>query len=139
MAASQSKLDEIVVQKSSRETHPLPFTKFMMLLGLVFAAVAAAASNATTIIATPVFDSGVPTNAPVPGNYTGALRPQIHFSPPTNFMNDPNGCHRDQNGTYHLYYQCQSTLTSSHISKQSFFLLEPSKFQSSRSFIPLEE
>jgi IS4 transposase len=20
-------------------------------------------------------------------------------------MNDPNGCHRDRNGTYHLYYQ----------------------------------
>lgn len=28
----------------------------------------------------------VPTGTPVPGNYTGALRPQIHFSPPQWFM-----------------------------------------------------
>lgn len=31
-------------------------------------------------------------------------RPQYHFSPPENFMNDPNGlCH--WNGLYHLFYQ----------------------------------
>jgi len=52
----------------------------------------------------------VPTGIPVPGNYTGALRPQIHFSPPQNFMNDPNGMFLDANGTYHLYYQCQRNL-----------------------------
>ena len=28
----------------------------------------------------------VPTGTPVPGNYSGALRPQIHFSPPQWFM-----------------------------------------------------
>jgi len=49
----------------------------------------------------------VPTGRPVPGNYGGALRPQIHFSPPQNFMNDPNGMFLDANGTYHLYYQCE--------------------------------
>lgn len=43
---------------------------------------------------------------PIPGDYSGALRPQIHFSPPVGFMNDPNGMFLDANGTYHLYYQC---------------------------------
>lgn len=57
-----------------------------------------------------MFDEGVPTNTPVPGDYTGALRPQIHFSPPADFMNDPNGCFRDANGTWHLYYQCESIM-----------------------------
>ena len=28
----------------------------------------------------------VPTGIPVAGNYTGALRPQIHYSPPQFFM-----------------------------------------------------
>jgi beta-fructofuranosidase len=49
----------------------------------------------------------VPTGVPVSGNYTGALRPQIHFSPPSMFMNDPNGMFVDANGTWHLYYQCK--------------------------------
>ena len=40
-------------------------------------------------------------------DYTGPLRPQVHFSPPVNFMNDPNGLfYDDRSGTYHLYYQC---------------------------------
>ncbi|KAK1149091.1 Invertase [Aspergillus melleus] len=39
-------------------------------------------------------------------DYSGSLRPQVHFSPPSNFMNDPNGLFFDsQRGTYHLYYQ----------------------------------
>ncbi|KAL1670828.1 glycoside hydrolase family 32 protein [Schizophyllum commune] len=49
------------------------------------------------------------TNEPVAGDYSGALRPQIHFSPPTDFMNDPNGCFVDANGTWHLYYQYNPT------------------------------
>lgn len=44
---------------------------------------------------------------PFPGNYTGQYRPQVHYSPPQNFMNDPNGCFRDDGGTWHLYYQCK--------------------------------
>jgi len=32
-------------------------------------------------------EPNVPTGTPVPGNYTGGLRPQIHFSPPQHFMN----------------------------------------------------
>ncbi|KAG6104227.1 hypothetical protein E4U14_005859 [Claviceps sp. LM454 group G7] len=45
----------------------------------------------------------------VTGNYTGPLRPQIHFSPPQGFMNDPNGMFRDPNGTWHFYYQYNPT------------------------------
>lgn len=51
----------------------------------------------------------VPTGIPVPGNYTGGLRPQVHFSPPQYFMNDPNGMFVDANGTWHLYYQYNPT------------------------------
>lgn len=38
-------------------------------------------------------------------NYNGALRPQVHFSPPENWMNDPI-VFMDKEGIYHLYYQC---------------------------------
>lgn len=31
-------------------------------------------------------DPSVPTGTPIPGDYTGALRPQIHYSPPKGFM-----------------------------------------------------
>ncbi|KAI9707410.1 MAG: hypothetical protein M1836_000371 [Candelina mexicana] len=55
------------------------------------------------------FDAGVPIGVPVAGNYTGSLRPQIHFSPPQYFMNDPNGMFRAADGTYHLYYQYNPT------------------------------
>ena len=113
MANSRPRMDESSVEPSGSERSSPHTTRFMMLWALVFAAAAAAAatSNVSTPATTPVFDNGVPTNAPVPGNYTGALRPQIHFSPPQNFMNDPNGCHRDTNGTYHLYYQCEFNIT----------------------------
>ncbi|KAK7963408.1 beta-fructofuranosidase [Apiospora saccharicola] len=50
----------------------------------------------------------VPTGTPVPGNYTGPLRPQVHYSPPAGFMNDPNGMFY-LNGVFHLYYQYNPT------------------------------
>ncbi|KAL8754158.1 MAG: hypothetical protein Q9199_004546 [Rusavskia elegans] len=56
-------------------------------------------------------DPSVPTGTPIPGDYTGALRPQIHYSPPTGFMNDPNGMFVDAQGVYHLYYQYNPTDT----------------------------
>lgn len=36
--------------------------------------------------------------------YTESFRPQFHFSPPTHWMNDPNGLVYHQ-GVYHLFYQ----------------------------------
>ncbi|KAL8657215.1 MAG: hypothetical protein Q9226_002132 [Calogaya cf. arnoldii] len=56
-------------------------------------------------------DPSVPTGRPIPGDYTGALRPQIHYSPPFGFMNDPNGMFVDAEGVYHLYYQYNPTDT----------------------------
>ncbi|KAE8353218.1 glycosyl hydrolase [Aspergillus coremiiformis] len=45
-------------------------------------------------------------------SYSGDLRPQIHFSPPSNFMNDPNGLVYDsKKGIYHLYYQYNPSQT----------------------------
>ncbi|KAI0968734.1 glycosyl hydrolase [Xylaria arbuscula] len=51
----------------------------------------------------------VPTPTPVSADYNGPLRPQVHFSPPQGFMNDPNGMFVDANGTWHLYYQYNPT------------------------------
>lgn len=42
--------------------------------------------------------------APAPGYYTEPLRPQYHFSPEKNWMNDPNGLVYYE-GEYHLFYQ----------------------------------
>lgn len=74
------------------------------LLAAVSSAQETNSTSATS--STSTFDSSVPTDAPLPGDYTGALRPQIHYSPPQNFMNDPNGLFRDADGVYHVYYQC---------------------------------
>ncbi|KAK8154219.1 glycosyl hydrolase [Phyllosticta citribraziliensis] len=52
---------------------------------------------------------GVPSGTPIAANYTGPLRPQAHYSPPTAFMNDPNGCFLDASGTWHVYYQYNPT------------------------------
>lgn len=85
----------------------------MLFLGLAFATLAFAQnpSSLLTPPSTTAFDAGVPTDAPVPGDYNGQWRPQLHFSPPSNFMNDPNGCFLDANGTWHLFYQCKSPST----------------------------
>lgn len=66
------------------------------------------ASNALGQTST-YFSPGVPTAEPIAGNYTGVYRPRVHFSPPTDFMNDPNGLFRDAEGLWHLYYQYNPT------------------------------
>ncbi|KAI4709701.1 hypothetical protein J4E89_005717 [Alternaria sp. Ai002NY15] len=51
----------------------------------------------------------VPTGVPISGDYDEPLRPQVHFSPPAGFMNDPNGMYLSSDGVYHLYYQYNPT------------------------------
>jgi beta-fructofuranosidase len=53
----------------------------------------------------------IPTGVPISGKYDGPLRPQIHFSPPVGFMNDPNGMFVDGEGLHHLYYQYNPNAT----------------------------
>ncbi|GKT43300.1 invertase [Colletotrichum spaethianum] len=36
---------------------------------------------------------------------SGRWRPQIHFSPPADWLNDPNGLFVDSKGVWHMYYQ----------------------------------
>lgn len=52
-----------------------------------------------------------PRGVVIEGDYSGALRPQIHYSPPKGFMNDPNGMFIDSEGVWHLYYQCEWSQT----------------------------
>jgi beta-fructofuranosidase len=62
------------------------------------------------LCATAVIGQGnPPAGSPVEGNYTGRYRPQIHFSPPKFYMNDPNGLFVDDEDTWHLYYQYNPT------------------------------
>nr|AZR37516.1 inulinase [Rhodotorula paludigena] len=68
---------------------------------------ASASSTATSSYPTP--PAAAPTGVAPEGDYSGPLRPQVHFSPPVGFMNDPNGLFRDTNGTWHLYYQYNPT------------------------------
>lgn len=75
-----------------------------VLASTLLAAVSASGQGMSTYV-----NPAVSTGTPIPGNYTGALRPQVHFSPPQHFMNDPNGMFVDANGTWHLYYQYNPT------------------------------
>ncbi|KZZ98777.1 invertase precursor [Moelleriella libera RCEF 2490] len=65
----------------------------------------------TSLTATPTSKPRLSTQAdppfgtPVAGDYGGRFRPQVHFSAPKQFMSDPNGLFRDENDTWHLYYQ----------------------------------
>ncbi|KAF9076735.1 glycosyl hydrolase [Rhodocollybia butyracea] len=43
-------------------------------------------------------------------DYSLPWRPQVHFTPPQDWMNDPNGLFRDASGLWHMYYQYADTL-----------------------------
>lgn len=55
----------------------------------------------------------LPAGTALEGDYSGHWRPQIHFSAPQGFINDPNGMFLDAGGTYHLYFQYNPTGTVS--------------------------
>ncbi|KAL6715908.1 Invertase [Lecanora helva] len=76
----------------------------LLVFILVLACKTLAQSSASAYV-----EPHVPTGKPIPGNYGGSLRPQIHYSPPIGFMNDPNGMFVDADGLYHLYYQYNPT------------------------------
>ena len=58
---------------------------------------------APTPTPTPTPDDPTPPE-PTPGSYSELYRPQIHYTPAKNWMNDPNGMVY-VDGTYHLFYQ----------------------------------
>ncbi|KAK5125093.1 hypothetical protein LTR85_000767 [Meristemomyces frigidus] len=78
-----------------------------MLSNLIWSALLLASSAAAQT--STYYSPGVPTAEPIAGNYTGGYRPRVHFSPPTDFMNDPNGLFRDAQGLWHMYYQYNPT------------------------------
>ncbi|KAL1406410.1 Invertase [Vanrija albida] len=55
------------------------------------------------------YAQGVPTGQAIRGDYGGALRPQVHLSPPVGYLSDPNGLFKDDGGTWHVYYQYNPT------------------------------
>lgn len=79
------------------------WSKFSLLLGGILPVLVTAQSDRVIL----------PPGTAVEGIYSGIWRPQIHFSPPQGFMNDPNGMFIDSTGTYHLYYQYNPTETIS--------------------------
>ncbi|RMX91339.1 hypothetical protein D0867_15004 [Hortaea werneckii] len=77
----------------------------------ILAALTLASSALGEFCSTTCTTAEVPTGTPVAGDYDGYLRPQVHFSPPKGFMNDPNGLHRGDDGIWHMYYQYNPTDT----------------------------
>ncbi|WOO83939.1 Extracellular exo-inulinase [Vanrija pseudolonga] len=51
------------------------------------------------------YAQGIPTGQAIRGDYGGELRPRVHYSPPVGYLSDPNGLFKDDNGTWHVYYQ----------------------------------
>jgi sucrose-6-phosphate hydrolase SacC (GH32 family) len=70
----------------------------LLLASALFLAASAGAQSLDSL------SSSLATTAPL---YNEPYRPQYHYSPPMNFMNDPNGLVYF-NGTYNLYFQWNS-------------------------------
>ena len=70
----------------------------LLLASAMFLAASAGAQSLDSL------SSSLATTAPL---YNEPYRPQYHYSPPMNFMNDPNGLVYF-NGTYNLYFQWNS-------------------------------
>lgn len=83
------------------------------------AALAATCLSTCVARSTTTTSSSISSATAIAGNYSGALRPQIHFSPPVGFMNDPNGLHRDAEGIWHLYYQCKPPLCQKRVAERA--------------------
>lgn len=79
--------------------NPLHFAAIMLFSSIAVALGAVALARAQA-------NEPGPRGVVIEGDYTGPLRPQIHYSPPSGFMNDPNGMFVDSTGVWHLYYQC---------------------------------
>ncbi|BGP26631.1 Invertase [Rhodotorula toruloides] len=68
-----------------------------------------AAPSATKSVSGLPAPGAVPTGTPIQGDYSGQYRPQIHFTPPKGFMNDPNGLVYHPVTGWNLYYQYNPT------------------------------
>lgn len=58
----------------------------MLFKSFVLASFALASTARAQTAASAYVEPDVPTGKPIAGDYTGALRPQIHYSPPKGFM-----------------------------------------------------
>jgi len=93
-------------EKKTQEHHPF-HTMLRSLLSLVVMLRALLLLHAFPQHVHAQSSSTTSTAAAAPsGDYTGFWRPQVHFSPPSGFMNDPNGLFFDDTeAVWHLYYQ----------------------------------
>ncbi len=69
---------------------------YLFLLGVIYSLMACESTSSS--------NNDKVTNLTTMTTYTEAHRPQFHFSPAANWMNDPNGMVYDD-GEYHLFYQ----------------------------------
>ena len=58
----------------------------MLIRSFALASFALASTARAQTAASTYVEPDVPTGKPIAGDYTGALRPQIHYSPPKDFM-----------------------------------------------------
>ena len=57
-----------------------------MLRSIPFLILTLARSGCAQSSVSAYVEPNVPTGKPIAGNYNGALRPQVHYSPPVDFM-----------------------------------------------------